>query len=130
MQGLLYPAVLGSCIVFLMYRILKEPSFLAGFNDISIYFAIIFSLFFSISYLINEQTAEMDYRFGAFCLDICEIAIMYSAFNFLQLVDSSQPASQPRFPELYALSIAGILIQNIWNFFAGERDWRPWSLSA
>jgi hypothetical protein len=80
MQGLYYPAILGSGIVLIMIRISRGHGWT---TDISVYFAVIFSLFFSLSFLINEHTSDKDYGIAAFIIDIVETILVFLAFYFL-----------------------------------------------
>jgi hypothetical protein len=121
MQGLYYPAVLGTGIVLMLQRIASEGQS-HGFdtlNDISIYFAILFSSYFSISFLINEQIPDMAYGAGAFIVDLVEVVIVFSGYYFLGLFDKD---GAPNLPIIYIGLIGLITVQNIWNIFVGSSD--------
>ena len=114
MQGLYYPAVLGTGLVLLISRITTRPSLSNIAGDISIYFGILILIYFSASFLVNDSTLVLLYGPAAFLLDVIEIVLIFLMFYFLGF-DPSNPG-KPDLRNFY-LSLAFIpALQELWNW--------------
>src|SRR5258708_5053297 len=90
MQGLYYPAILGTGIVLLLVRFTMHTSIGATLSDLAIYFGFLFTLFFSASFLINQDVPDNEYRATAFILDLGEIVLVFLGYYVLGLYNTSK----------------------------------------
>jgi hypothetical protein len=129
MQGLYYPAVLGTGIWFLVQKIVIAPSGLDMVSDLSNYFALLLLVYFSLSYSIDQYINPDQYKATSFMLDLGIIIILFIAFYHLGLFkpDGPQPPDYRRF---YLTLIAIPVLQQLWNHSVGHRDKRLWLLTG
>src|SRR5436305_988158 len=91
MQGLYYPAVLGTGLVLLINKFTVYKLFSNAATDLSIYFGVLILIYFSVSFLVNQTISQSNYGSLAFLTDITEIILIFFMFYFLGFFDPSNP---------------------------------------
>ena len=120
MQGLYYPAVLGTGLVLILFRLTMHRTVTAALGDFALYFGLLFAFFFSISFLINQDTPNEQYGLGAFLCDIVEVLLVFGAYFCLGLFNTNQIVA-PDLRSVYLITAIVIVVQNGWNYAAGIR---------
>jgi hypothetical protein len=115
MQGLYYPAVLGTGLVLLINKFTVYKSFSDALADISIYFGLLILIYFSGSFLIIQTISQSNYGSLAFLSDIIEIIFIFFLFNFLGFFDPSNPIKID-FRWFYLLLAASAVLSQVWNY--------------
>lgn len=123
MQGLYYPAVLGTALVLLIAKFTVYRSFTNAATDISLYFGFLILVYFSVSFLVNEALREK-YGCLAFLSDIAEIILIFLMFYFLGFLDPSDP-NKIHFRRFYFVLAVIPLLQQFWNYAAGASKYFP-----
>ena len=119
MQGLYYPAVLGTGLVLLINKFTVYGSLGNAATDISIYFGILILAYFSVSFLINQTISLSNYGSLAFLSDIIEIILIFFLFYFLSFFDPSN-SNKIEFRRFYLLLAAIPVLQQVWNYAVRE----------
>ena len=134
MLGLIYPAVLGAAIVwilgYLTRHILTLPSdevFVSLLTDIRIYFSILLLLYFCVPFLIlvNEDFPN-GYNMGVFLTDIGDVVVIFVAFFSLNIFDEKDPIN---YPLLYGALVAIPILTTIGNHLSGRVIHRELSIA-
>lgn len=129
MQGLYYPAVLGTGLWYLVQKVAVAPSLQEAVSDLSNYFGLLLIVYFSLSFAINQELPPNRYGAAAFALDVVEIVLVFVAFYHLGLFKPNGP--QPADYSLFYLFLAPIpVLQQLWNRAVGRSDRVLWWLSA
>jgi len=125
MQNLYYPAALGTGLVLLLYKILGYQSLQEAVSDIRNWFAILLVVYFSLSYLANDQLQRV-YGWDLFSLDFAEVMLLLAAFYYLGFFTPAGNALNLR--GLYgSLGVIPVL-HFIWNYQSGDPDVRRWCI--
>ena len=86
MYGLIYPAFLGTGLVFFVSHIAREPSLASWLHDSARYPAIAAGFFYTFSFTALSETEEdkarLSYQWPAFFVDWIEVALMFGCFYF------------------------------------------------
>jgi len=114
MQGLYYPAVLGTGLVLLISRFTIYKSFRDAATDVSLYFGILILIYFSVSFLLNEKFRGT-YGSAAFISDFIEIILIFFIFYFLGFFELSYPV-KPGFRWFYFLLATIPALEQLWNW--------------
>jgi hypothetical protein len=129
MYGLIYPAVLGTGLVLAVLRATKEPSAYSRLHDPSLYIAVASGAFYVLSFTapfeMRADKLRIAYRWPAFLIDWCEVALMFLCFYYLGLLDDK--VENARLSPAYAcLFVDVILIQPLWRLMAGVYVYTEW----
>jgi hypothetical protein len=121
MITLYYPAVLGTCVVLLLLRITLERNLSEAVKDIALYFGLVTIMYFSASFLVIDAFKSKDYGVMLFLLDTVEMIIIFLAFFALGLF-KTESIVEMHLSAFYYLFALLIILQNVWNYFAGFKD--------
>src|SRR5262245_47784711 len=114
MQGLYYPAVLGTGIWYFVQKVVVATDAGVFFSDFSNYFAVLVFLCFSISYAVNQVIHPAHYSSVSFLIDVCEILLVFVALYQLGLFKPTQTAANLKH---FYWSLAPIpALQRAWNW--------------
>jgi len=129
MQGLYYPAVLGTGLWYLVQKMVIATSFQDAMSDLANYFGFLLIVYFSLSFAINQELSPNRYGLAAFGLDIVEIVLLFVAFYHLGLFKQNgpHPADYSRF---YLFLTPIPVLQQIWNHAVGYSERVLWWLSG
>jgi hypothetical protein len=129
MQGLYYPAVLGTGIWFLVQKVVIAPSGVDMISDLSNYFGLLLLVYFSLSFSINQHIRPDHYKVTSFMLDLVIIVVLFIAFYHLGLFKPNGP--QPADYRWFYLTLIPIpVLQQLWNHSVGHKDKRLWLLTG
>jgi hypothetical protein len=129
MQGLYYPAVLGTGLWYLIQKLLMHATMHEAITDMSNYFAVMLIVYFSISFAINQNISQKAYGIFAFGLDFVEIVLVFIAFYHIGLFKPNEP--QPaKYSYFYLFLVPVPILQQIWNRAVGHTDRFLWYLSV
>ena len=125
MYGLIYPAVLGTGLVFFVLRVAKEQA--SWLTDPVPYLALATGLFYILSFTAlsekSEDSAQLSYDLLPFFLDLIEVGLMFGCFKFLGLLED-HPAPLPNLLPAYACLLADVIVlQILWRLSAGVPAW-------
>lgn len=123
MMALIYPAVHGAGLVWLISTWVEINSPVAVAAEARSYLALWLVLFFGISYVIISDVPSERYTGWAFTCDLVEIILVFSCFVALGYVKPSAPNYSWAFGLLSAVPI----VQSLWNHKIGRT--RLWNLS-
>lgn len=122
MQGLFYPAVLGTFIVFFISdisAIFKSPEILIQLNFL---YTLVLITYFCISFLTNENlSGDECYSAATFIFDCVEIVLMYFCFHYLKIEESF--INEYSLRNFYFAACGIPFIQFFWNISLGETRW-------
>lgn len=121
MQGLYYPAVLGTALVLLLQRVAMDDSLDNVISDLAFLFGLYFALYFSLSFLITHELPDDQYIAEAFFADLIEVVLVFVVYRNLGLLttDSNETANY----SVAFLAFAGVLIvQGIWSLITKTSD--------
>lgn len=90
MQGLYYPAVTGSGIVLVLYRVTMHNSPESMMRDFSLGYGSLALLLFSANFLAICRVPPLEYSPHRFVIDVLEICAAFAAFYFLGLFDTTR----------------------------------------
>jgi hypothetical protein len=121
MFGLYYPAVLGTGLVTLNLHGTYHDSFPSALRDPAIQLGAVFLLYFTASFAASFEPPK--YGACAFIFDLIEVALMFLAFYFLRLFESSLVT--PQVHGAYVVLVISILLQFAWRWAAGKK--KPWT---
>ena len=120
MQGLLYPAMLGTFIVLYISNYFFTESNVELLIRLDFLYSILLIFYFCLSYLVNESIKKYNiYNAITFLADLLEIFLMYKLFSIIDIENSSTFASNIRNFYWFALFVPAIQI--IWNISLGEK---------
>ena len=123
MVALIYPAVHGAGLVWLITEWVKVGSFFAVVTDVKSFIALWLVLFFGVSYVIINAAPIDKYNGVAFMLDLSEIALVFACFAALGYVVPREPI----YPLVFGLLAVVPIVQSFWNRAVGRT--RLWLLS-
>ncbi len=126
LQGLYYPAVLGTVLVAWLLKIAGHNSFIDAGLDCTLYFGIIGLLYFSVSFLLME---DRSYNRWHPVLNIFEFVLIFVAFYFLGYF-SPDDTTVVNWTMFYVLLAFVPVLGLIWNGLARFWDWTQASLAA
>ena len=129
MQSLYYPAVLGTCFVLLINKLASHTSVAAAFSDITVYFGLLLTLYFTVSYLMNNEIASESYGLAAFAVDLLEIVLVFLAFTALGYLEP-QRLDKVNLRASYMCLAPVPVLQQVWNRCVGSSDRRLLWLSG
>ncbi len=125
MQSLYYPAVLGTCFVLLLNKLIIYRSIMTVLADVTVYAGLLLTFYFTISYLINNEVEAGVYGAGAFTIDLIEIVLIFLAFSALGYLDPQRPDAV-HLHRYYSYIAAIPILEQLWNRFAGIRNAKLW----
>ncbi len=129
MYGLIYPAVLGTGLMFSVLRATKERSAYARLHDPSLYLAVATGAFYVLSFTgpfeMRADRVKISYRWPAFLIDWCEVALMFLCFYYLGLLDDEVKDAWLS-PAYACLFVDVALIQPLWRLLAGVPVHTEW----
>ena len=120
MQGLYYPAALGTGLVLLVYHLAGPASLAAKVADVRTWFAMLLLVYFSLSYVANERWAA-SYSGRMFGADIVEVVLILLAFYFLGFTGAEVCTGLRPF---YLCLICVPLLHIAWSLQVRIVDWR------
>ena len=115
MSSLYYPAVLGTGLVILIYRIVKHENLICAISDIALYYSALALIFFSVCFLAVSETKVNEYRPLLFLFDVIEVVSIFLIYYFLGLFASDMPT--PNLRAVYIVLAVLLPIQWIWVLF-------------
>jgi hypothetical protein len=129
MQSLYYPAVLGTCFVLLINKLASHRSVAGAISDVTVYFGLFLTMYFTISYLLTNEVVSDAYSVFAFAVDLLEVVLIFLAFAALGYLEPERP-EKVNFRRAYLYLFPVPILQQVWNHCVGYRDKRLWSLSG
>jgi hypothetical protein len=118
MTGLLYPSVLGTCMVLFLYRIFNEsPQILL--RSLGFYYVVLMIIYFSICYLVIFYSDDRKYTMISFLLDIVEISAILYCVDLLGYYDL-KPLKNENLSLFYYIMCLLPIVQLLWRFYSGE----------
>jgi hypothetical protein len=129
MQSLYYPAVLGTCFVLVLNKLMTHRSITAALLDVTVYAGLLFTFYFTISYLVNNEVESGAYGVGAFTIDLVEIVLIFLAFAALGYLEPQRPEIVD-LRRCYAYIAAIPILEQLWNRLVGTSDIRLWWISG
>ena len=119
MQSLYYPAALGTGLVLLLYKAVGHQTILEALQDIRNGYAALLIVYFSFSWLSNEQASYSWYQFA---LDMIETVLLLICFSALGFFSTAPVESVPSWQQLFA-TLAGVpLLHLAWNLRAPKGE--------
>lgn len=117
MVGLIYPAVLGTCLVLFLYRIFADSwHVLLSFG---FYYIVLMILYFSICFLVIFYSDDNKYTLKSFLLDIIEISAILYCVDLLGYYDLIPTKTENL--RLFYLTMCFLPpLQLLWRFYTGE----------
>jgi len=126
MQGLLYPAMLGTFFVALFQNIQTKNAWTFSF-DFFLYFVMI--IYFIISFTINQTLSKLKiYNSLTFISDIAEIVLMFFLFSIISYDNIDNPTN--KYSSFYLLSSGIPVAQTFWNISLAETRKIFWILNC
>lgn len=125
MQGLYYPAALGTGLVLFLLRF-SSTDLESAVTDVRNWFALLLLFYFSLSYVSIQRWSEA-YDWRLFLLDLMEMGAALFAFKYLGFVDSSVPWHG--FRGFYVCAAIVPALHFLWNLHIGVRRFK-WRLRA
>lgn len=129
MQGMLYPAMLGTFIVFYVRKFVLYGRWdLAFLFRIDLLFSSVLIFYFCLSYIVTESITEKGYNYKFFIVDVLEAITISLCLYFLGLEDHIKYEM-----DLFGfyITIAGILIISlVWCYLYKEKDTFYYWISA
>ena len=123
MMALIYPAVHGAGLVWLVSKWVEIGSPIAVATEPRSYLALWLILFFGVSYIVINAAPPEKYTWEAFTLDFLEIILVFLCFAALGYVKPGPPS----FSWAFGLLAIVPIVQSLWNHAMGRT--RLWKLS-
>lgn len=120
MQGLYYPAALGTGLVLLVLRV-AGVSTTEALGDVRNWYALLLLSYFSLSFISNQRWAE-HYGWALFGLDVAEVVVILAAFKALGFLDGPGPWQTLR--RFYLALMIVPILHGFWNLRIGARNRR------
>jgi hypothetical protein len=130
MQGLYYPAVTGTGVVLVLYRLTAHSTLVEILSDFALWYSLLFLIFFSASYVAISMIPGKNYTTYEFVLDSLEVVLAFAVFLSLGLFDTtSVPPPPANLRGVYAAIALLALVQTLWRLFLGDQySQRLWFL--
>ncbi|HUN09674.1 MAG TPA: hypothetical protein PLQ56_23920 [Aggregatilineales bacterium] len=124
MQGLYYPAGIGTALVLLILRVFGQQPIDQAISDISNWFGLFLILYSSLSYLANERWDKL-YTWWMFLLDVVELMVVIFAFKFLGLMDvTNSPMQRAELQYFYLWLMIIPVLHFAWSIRIRFISWR------
>ncbi len=114
MQGLYYPAVLGTGMVIVLFRMTLHPSIGSALTDFGLYFGVFFLGLFSGCFLAISDVPAEEYGLGKFVIDLLEVGLMFLAYYWAGLFDTNK-IQILNLPAIYLVLASAVILQQIWS---------------
>lgn len=116
MQGLYYPAVTGTGLVLVLFRVTMHDSLQGAFRDYALIYGVLLVLWFSLSFVSIGIYPEEEYSLFEFVLDLLEVGLTFGMFYFLGLF-STDVIHDPNLRGMYGLIALATVVQALWRLF-------------
>ncbi len=118
-QGLIYPAMLGTFFVLLFQNYFLNNFELSIILRLDFLYYLLLLLYFMISFLVNESIEKKEiYNLGTFIADIFEVIIMFFAFS--KLIEIHNLNNHYLIKDFYLICLFIPVAQTLWNLTLGE----------